>query len=68
MICSRHHLQQSFELNDVSVPTKNEMCGTSKLAANGHKCFNKSDISAFQLIVKFNQQHQGTLQQNLANA
>ena len=29
---------------------------------------NKSDISAFQLIVKFNQQHQNTLQQGLADA
>ena len=29
---------------------------------------NKSDISAFQVIVEFNQQHQSTLQQDLANA
>ncbi len=53
---------------DVSVPTKNEMCGASKLAANEHKCLNKSDISAFQLIVEYNQQHQSTLQQDLADA
>jgi hypothetical protein len=52
----------------VPVPTKNELCGTSKLAANEHKCLNKTNISAFQSIVKFNQQHQSTLQQDLAGA
>jgi hypothetical protein len=59
---------KSFELIDASVPTKIEMYGTSRLAANEHKCLNKSDIPAFQLIVKFNQQHQSTLQQDSANA
>jgi hypothetical protein len=44
------------------------MCGTSKLAANEHKCLNKSDVSAFQSIVEFNQQHQSTLQQDLVDA
>jgi hypothetical protein len=50
------------------VPIKNKMCGASKLAANEHKCLNKSDLSAFQSIVEFNQQHQSTLQQDLADA
>jgi hypothetical protein len=57
-----------FELIDVSVPTKNKMCDASKLAANEHKCLNKSDISAFQSVVAFNQQHQSTLQEDLADA
>ncbi len=52
---------KSFELIDVSVPTKNKMCGAYKLAGNEHKCLNRSDISAFQSIVEFNQQHQSTL-------
>jgi hypothetical protein len=36
-------------LIDVSVPNKNEMCGASQLAANEHKCLNKSNMSVFQL-------------------
>ena len=49
MICFIHYLQQSFELIDVSVPNKNEMCGASQLVANEHKCLNKSNTSVFQL-------------------
>jgi hypothetical protein len=59
---------KSFKLIDVSVPTKNKICGASKLAVNEHKCVNKSVIPAFQSIIKFNQQHQSTLQQDLADA
>jgi hypothetical protein len=59
---------KSFELIEVSVSTKNKTCSTSKLAVNEHKCLNKSDIYAFQSIVEFNQQHQSTLQQELADA
>jgi hypothetical protein len=59
---------KSFKLIDVSVPTNNEMCGASKLAGDEHKYLNKSDISAFLSIVKFNHQHQSTLEQDLANA
>jgi hypothetical protein len=40
---------KSFKLIDVSVPNKNEMCGASQLAANEHKCLNKSNTSIFQL-------------------
>jgi hypothetical protein len=40
---------KSFELIDVSVPNKNKMCDASQLAANEHKCFNKSNTSVFQL-------------------
>jgi hypothetical protein len=36
-------------LIDVSVPNKNEMCNASQLAANEHKCLNKSNTSVFQL-------------------
>jgi hypothetical protein len=41
--------RKSFELIDVSVPNKNEMCDASQLAANEHKCLNKSNTSVFQL-------------------
>ncbi len=44
---------KSFELIEVSIPTKNKMCGASNLAVNEHKCLKKSDVSAFQSIVKF---------------
>jgi hypothetical protein len=40
---------KSFELIDVSVPNKNKMCDVSQLAANEHKCLNKSNTSFFQL-------------------
>ncbi len=40
---------KSFELIDVSVPNKNEMCDASQLAENEHKCLNKSNTSVFQL-------------------
>ncbi len=30
-------------------PNKNKMCGASKLAANEHKCLNKSNTFVFQL-------------------
>ena len=40
---------KSFELIDVSVPNKNKMCDASQLAANEHKCLNKSNTSVFQL-------------------
>jgi hypothetical protein len=36
-------------LIDASVPNKNEMCDASQLAANEHKCLNKSNTSVFQL-------------------
>jgi len=38
-----------FELIDVSVSNKNKMCDASQLAANEHKCLNKSNTSVFQL-------------------
>ncbi len=41
--------RKSFELVDVSVPNKNEMCDASQLAANEHICLNKSNTSVFQL-------------------
>jgi hypothetical protein len=40
---------KSFKLIDVSVPNNNKMCGASQLAANEHKCLNKSNTSVFQL-------------------
>jgi hypothetical protein len=48
-------------LIDVSVPNKNKMCGASQLAANEHKCLNKSNTSVFQL-------KQGLVNFSLSNA
>jgi len=54
-------------LIDVSVPNKNEMCDASRLAANEHKCHNKSNVFAFRLIVGFIQKFQSRLQQDLVD-
>jgi hypothetical protein len=50
--------QLIFQLIDVSISNKDEMCSASQLVANEHKgLFNDKTVSTFRLIVRFKQQY-----------
>ncbi len=60
--------QLIFQLIDVSISNKDEMCSASQLAANEHKgLFNYETVSTFRLIVRFKQQYQRKMQRDLVD-
>ncbi len=57
-----------FQLIDVSISNKDEMCSASQLVANEHKgLFNDETVSTFRLIVRFKQQYQSQMQRDLVD-
>jgi hypothetical protein len=55
-------------LIDVSISNKDEMCSASQLVMNEHKgLFNNETVSTLRLIVRFKQQNQSKMKQDLVD-
>jgi hypothetical protein len=60
--------QLIFQLIDASISNKDEMCSAFQLAANEHKgLVNEKTAPTLRLIVRFKQQYQSKMQQDLVD-